>query len=85
MVGYRKNPKVGNDFGVMFFVLPEGWREINKGRDYKKSAKLAQSVGWLDKTQENKIQALVRIPGMNNKPMRVYIVNCQVLSHSDEM
>lgn len=85
MVRYRKNPKVENDFGVMFFVLPEGWREINKGRDYKKSAKLAQSVGWLDKTQENKTQALVRIPGMNNKPMRVHIVNCQVLSHSDEM
>ena len=36
-VGYRKKPKIGDDDGILFYIFPEGWREINKGRDYKKA------------------------------------------------
>ncbi|WP_433961138.1 hypothetical protein [Aeromonas hydrophila] len=73
MVGYRKNPKLGSGDVVLFYVLPEGWREINNGRDTKKAAKLAKKFGLLLKTQDNKTQALVRLPGL--KPMRVYVVD----------
>ncbi|MFM5872630.1 DUF927 domain-containing protein [Aeromonas veronii] len=74
MVGYRKNPKAGSEEGVLFFVLPEGWKEINRGRDYKKAAKLALQEGLIVKNQSGKTQALIRIPSMNDKPVRVYAI-----------
>jgi putative DNA primase/helicase len=80
MVGYRKSPQIGNDEGVLFFVLPEGWREINKGRDYKKAAKLALDTGWIVRNQMNKTQGITRLPYSNGKPIRVYIICDQVIS-----
>ncbi|ANT69180.1 DUF927 domain-containing protein [Aeromonas hydrophila] len=74
MVGYRKNPKVGEDEGVLFFVLPEGWHEINKGRDPKKAARLAMDAGWIIKSQKGKTQYLARLPGSGDKPCRVYVI-----------
>ncbi|MNY44955.1 hypothetical protein D3C86_1800250 [compost metagenome] len=80
MVGYRKNPKAGSDDGVLFFVLPEGWREINKGRDFKKAAKLALNIGWLVMAQEGKTQALIRFPGGAKNPGRVYVISSAILT-----
>ncbi|WP_317986429.1 hypothetical protein [Aeromonas schubertii] len=56
-VGYRKNPKLRSDEGVVFYVLPEGWKEITKGRDYKMAAQLASSLGWIEKASAGKIKA----------------------------
>lgn len=72
MVGYRKNPTMGGEDGVIFFVLPEGWREINKGNDTKKAAQLALEAGWIVKSQHGKSQILIRPPGYKTKPIRVY-------------
>lgn len=80
MVGYRKTPKAGADEGVVFLVLPEGWKEINPGCDFKKAAKLALEAGWLIKAAPHKTQALMRLPGMYNKPTRVYVLGHHVLS-----
>ncbi|WP_368206171.1 hypothetical protein [Aeromonas sp. s5] len=80
MVGYRKKPTAGADEGVVFLVLPEGWKEINPGCDFKKAAKLAVVAGWIIKVAPNKTQALVRLPGMDNKPSRVYVLGHQVLA-----
>lgn len=80
MVGYRKNPKVEGDEGVLFFVLPEGWKEIVKGRDYKKAAKLALENGWIQNNQKGKTQALRRLPGFKDRPARVYIFSDAVIS-----
>lgn len=80
MVGYRKTPKVGDGEGVMFFVLPEGWREINRGRDSKKAAKLALDAGWIIKFQVGKTQALYRLPCSDSKPTRVYVLGVDVIS-----
>ena len=79
MVGYRKNPNAGSNESIIFFVLPEGWREISKGHDYKKAAKLALGRGWIIKQQEGKTQTLFRVPGMNNKPTRAYAIGSLVL------
>lgn len=78
MVGYRKNPKAGADEEVLFYVLPEGWREINKGNDYKKAAQLALTHGWIVKSQNGKTQHIARLPGHSNKPARVYIISSSV-------
>lgn len=79
MVGYRKNPKLGSEDGVVFFVLPEGWKEINKGRDYMKASKLALAAGWIIKAQAGKTQTLVRLPGCS-KPARVYVLGCDLVA-----
>ncbi|WP_411680201.1 DUF927 domain-containing protein [Aeromonas hydrophila] len=85
MVGYRKNPKIGSDEGVIFYVLPEGWREITKGKDYKRAAKLLHERRWLVAQNQGKYQSLVRLPGGSKTPSRVYKVNDDVLSDkSDE-
>ncbi|MFQ1787211.1 hypothetical protein ACK39B_11490 [Aeromonas veronii] len=80
MVGYRKNPKAGSNDEVLFYVLPEGWREINKGRDFKKAAKLALNIGWLVMGQEGKTQALVRFPSGSKKPGRAYVISSIILN-----
>ncbi|MEI4952655.1 hypothetical protein [Aeromonas caviae] len=85
MVGYRKNPKAGADEGVVFLVFPEGWKEIIRGRDFKKAAKLALVAGWIIKAAPNKTQALVRLPSMDNKPTKVYVLGHQVLADGADM
>lgn len=80
MVGYRKNPKAGADEGVIFYVLPEGWREITQGRDYKKAAKLAADIGWIIKFQLGKTQATIRLPSVGKRPTKVYILGDMVLT-----
>ncbi|MNC34807.1 hypothetical protein D3C75_832620 [compost metagenome] len=79
MVGYRKNPKT-DDESVIFYVLPEGWKEITRGRDYRKAAKLALQVGWVVKAPPGKTQALIRLPCVNNRPSRVYVLGNQAIA-----
>lgn len=80
MVGYRKNPKVGGEQDIVFYVLPEGWREITKGRDYKKAAKLALTAGWFIKAQQGKTQISIRLPSSKEKPSKIYVLGYSVIS-----
>ncbi len=75
MVGFRK---VESD-GVSFFVLPQGWLEITKGRDPKRAAILCLEAGYLLTGKDRKrLQRQVRLPGMG-KGMRVYVLGERVL------
>ncbi|CAD7555580.1 DUF927 domain-containing protein [Aeromonas hydrophila] len=75
MVGYRK---VESDC-VSFFVLPQGWLEITKGRDPKRAAILCLEAGYLLTGKDKKrLQRQVRLPGMG-KGMRVYVLGERVL------
>lgn len=75
MVGYRK---VESD-SVSFFVLPQGWLEITKGRDPKRAAILCLEAGYLLTGKDKKrLQRQVRLPGMG-KGMRVYVLGERVL------
>lgn len=75
MVGYRK---VESDC-VSFFVLPQGWLEITKGRDPKRAAILCLDAGYLLTGKDKKrLQRQVRLPGMG-KGMRVYVLGERVL------
>ncbi|MGY2437747.1 hypothetical protein ACW4FQ_31925, partial [Escherichia coli] len=62
MVGYRKNPKLGSDEGVLFYVLSEGWRDICRGIDPKKAAKILIEKEFLIRGSSERTQFLIRLP-----------------------
>lgn len=80
MVGYRKNPKLGSDEGVLFYVLSEGWRDICRGIDPKKAAKLLIEKEFLIRGSSERTQFLIRLPGGGKKPTRVYLLTSDILS-----
>jgi putative DNA primase/helicase len=76
MVGYRK---VESDC-VSFFVLPQGWLEITKGRDPKRAAILCLEAGYLLTGKDKKrLQRKVRLPGMGGLAW-VYGLTARVLA-----
>lgn len=86
MVGYRKQelPFAGPGLEVenqktTFYILPEGWREICKGRDPAKAAKLAMDAGLIAEHDAGKMQKNIRIPGAG-KTVRCYALGDNVLS-----
>lgn len=61
-----------------FYVLPSGWKEICKGFDAKKVARLCAAAGYLDVPEdETRTQKNIRLPEMGLK--RVYQFNSSVL------
>jgi putative DNA primase/helicase len=81
MVGYRKqDPAFGNteDTSTTFYVLPEGWREICKGRDPTKAARLAMEAGWIVEHDKGTLQKNVRLPGAG-KTSRCYTLSDTLL------
>ena len=98
-VGYRRGPlgdieknQKGSDLEspdeTLFYVLPEGWRVIIKGRDPKRAARLAFDAGWLAKTAKPqpdglRLQVLRRLPG-NKKYSKVYLFNYSVIADVEE-
>ena len=67
IVGYRKT----DADGVIFAVLPDGWKEICKGRNPEKVARLCADAGWMSTPGGGRYQTLLRLPGGTN-PARVY-------------
>lgn len=68
MVGYRKverNSASGED-ETEFYILPAGWKEICKGFDSVKAAKLCEEAGALQISGE-RLQTQVRLPGLGKK------------------
>ncbi len=83
MVGYRKVEGIGEDSAVTFYVLPEGWKEITKGRDRRKAAKLAKDKGWITKFDKDKTQATIKIPG-SRKPIKVFVLGYGVIAAEED-
>ncbi|ELY2647873.1 DUF927 domain-containing protein [Cronobacter sakazakii] len=83
MMGFRKVDKGGNGSEPVttFYVLPSGWKEICKGFDARKVARLCVAAGWLEPGSEGRTQTNVRLPEIGLK--RVYQFNSQVLGSAD--
>lgn len=78
MVGYRKIVKnlTTSEEETEFYVLPTGWKEICKGFDPVKSAKLCHELGVLKSTGEY-LQCQSRLPGVGKR--WVYRITSDIL------
>ncbi|MGL5041032.1 MAG: DUF927 domain-containing protein, partial [Aeromonas sp.] len=72
IVGYRKvrtgkaSEADKDESAVIFYVLPEGWKEITKGRNHKRAAQLCFDAGWLLAGSDKvRLQMQVRLPSGN--------------------
>jgi len=83
MMGFRKVDKGGNDSEPVttFYVLPSGWKEICKGFDARKVARLCVAAGWLEPGSEGRTQTSVRLPEIGVK--RVYQFSSLVLGSAE--
>ncbi|MCV9896642.1 UNVERIFIED_CONTAM: alkaline-shock protein, partial [Cronobacter sakazakii] len=83
MMGFRKVEKGSNDSEPVttFYVLPSGWKEICRGFDARKVARLCVAAGWLEAGSEGRTQTNVRLPEIGLK--RVYQFNSLVLGSAD--
>ena len=83
MMGFRKVDKGDNvtESAVTFYVLPSGWKEICKGFDSRKVARLCVEAGWLKAGEDGRTQNSIRLPEIGVK--RVYQFNTQVLGSAD--
>jgi len=83
MMGFRKVDKGGNDSDPVttFYVLPSGWKEICKGFDARKVARLCVAAGWLEPGSEGRTQTSVRLPEIGVK--RVYQFSSLVLGSAE--
>lgn len=66
---------------VTFYVLPSGWKEICKGFDSRKVARLCVDAGWLKPGEDGRTQNSIRLPEIGLK--RVYQFNTQVLGSAE--
>jgi len=83
MMGFRKVDKGSNDSEPVttFYVLPSGWKEICKGFDARKVARLCIAAGWLEPGNEGRTQTSVRLPEIGVK--RVYQFSSLVLGSTE--
>ncbi|MFM5811092.1 DUF927 domain-containing protein [Aeromonas veronii] len=80
MVGYRK----AESDGVSFFVPPQGWAEITKGRDPKRAALLCLEAGYLlTGKDKRRLQRKARLPGMSGS-VWAYLLTERVLADEAE-
>lgn len=76
MVGWRKVEK-GNharqvEAMTTFYVMPSGWKEICKGYDARKVARLCAEAGFLVPAKDGKMQTATRPPEMGVKKLYVF-------------
>ncbi|MBX9334102.1 DUF927 domain-containing protein, partial [Serratia marcescens] len=76
MVGWRKVEK-GNharqvEAVTTFYVMPSGWKEICKGYDARKVARLCAEAGFLVPAKDGKMQTATRPPEMGVKKLYVF-------------
>ncbi|MEP8626039.1 DUF927 domain-containing protein [Enterobacter cloacae] len=80
MVGWRRVEKgstaQGTESVTTFYVMPSGWKEICRGFDPRKVARLCADRGYLLPSADGKLQTTVRPPEMN--PRRLYVFNSEV-------
>jgi len=82
MVGWRRvdrgNHVTGKESQTTFYVMPSGWKEICKGFDARKVAKLCAGIGFLQPAKDGKMQTAIRPPEMGVK--KLYVFNSDVVS-----
>ncbi|EDQ9168909.1 alkaline-shock protein, partial [Salmonella enterica] len=80
MVGWRRVEKgstaQGTEAVTTFYVMPSGWKEICRGFDPRKVARLCADRGYLLPSTDGKLQTTIRPPEMN--PRRLYVFNSEV-------
>ncbi|MDC9595169.1 alkaline-shock protein, partial [Xenorhabdus sp. IM139775] len=83
MMGFRRIERgTGNqDPTVQFYVLSSAWKEICKGFDSRKVARLCVEKGWLEAGKDGRIQTSIRLPEIGLK--RVYLFNSDVLGSAE--
>jgi len=79
MAGFRRVDKGNNaeEAVTTFYVLPAAWKEICKGFDARKVARLCVQAGWLEGGADGRTQVSQRLPEIGVK--RVYQFNSSVL------
>lgn len=80
MAGFRrveKDPLTGEEH-TLFFILPEGWREICRGFSPARAARLCQEAECLQPGSDGKYQSQVRLPEIGKT--RVYRLTSRILS-----
>ncbi|MDE9590579.1 alkaline-shock protein, partial [Xenorhabdus bovienii] len=83
MMGVRRVEKgiANQDPTVQFYVLSSAWKEICKGFDSRKVARLCVEKGWLEAGKDGRIQTSIRLPEIGLK--RVYLFNSDVLGSAE--
>ena len=80
MVGWRRvekgNAAQGRETVTTFYVMPSGWKEICRGFDPRKVARLCADKGYLLAANDGKLQTSIRPPEMNVR--RLYVFNSEV-------
>ncbi|HFS6188624.1 TPA: DUF927 domain-containing protein [Escherichia coli] len=80
MVGWRRVEKgstaQGTEAVTTFYVMPSGWKEICRGFDPRKVARLCADRGYLLPSTDGKLQTTIRPPEMN--PRRLDVFNSEV-------
>ena len=80
MVGWRRVEKgstaQGTEAVTTFYVMPSGWKEICRGFEPRKVARLCADRGYLLPSTDGKLQTTIRPPEMN--PRRLYVFNSEV-------
>lgn len=84
MMGFRKvdTGSQTTETVTTFYVLPSGWKEICKGFNASKVAKLCVNAGWLEPGRDGRTQTSLRLPEIGLK--RVYQFNTNVLGDPEE-
>ena len=80
MVGFRrveKDPLTGEEH-TLFFILPEGWREMCRGFSPARAARLCLEAECLLPGSDGKYQSQVRLPEIGKA--RVYRLTSRILS-----
>nr|WP_251134144.1 DUF927 domain-containing protein [Rhodomicrobium sp. Az07] len=74
---YRIFDQGGEDERVVYYVLPEGWKEICRGHDPRSIASAMVERGIINPDNDGKYQRVVRLPGMG--PRRCYEIDASLL------
>ncbi|ADP70325.1 protein of unknown function DUF927 [Rhodomicrobium vannielii ATCC 17100] len=74
---YRIFDQGADDEKVVYYVLPEGWKEICRGHDARSIASAMVKRGIINPDNDGKYQRVVRLPGMG--PRRCYEIDASLL------
>jgi putative DNA primase/helicase len=74
-LGFVQNDETGG--AQRYYVLPEAWKEINRGHDAASVAKELAKRGAIRPDSEGKFQTKYRLPNLGNR--RCYVIESDLL------
>jgi len=85
--GFRKTTEhndsmLGDTTEAVFYLLPDGFKDMTKGLDHKRVARVLYEAGALDTDKERNVTRYtkkVRLPGSGKKPVNCYVIHLAVL------